>query len=258
MTWSKSYRRILNKLGYYNYQQGLIYRHLKQGEAWNSHLENCRNFILKAVDFYKPGRVTVLGSGWLLDLPLAEILETTDSVTLIDIVHPPEVISQVTGLEKVRLLESDITGGLIEEVWAKAGKKSLLCRLKTLDDIIVPGFELPDDPGMVISLNILTQLELLPVEYLKKQRCIDEEDFKRFRAAIQKKHIDFLLRYKSVLISDKTEVSYDKSDNATDIPSVLTDIPEGKFSKEWTWNFDLTRSDYFGKRSIYKVVAIIM
>lgn len=258
MTWSKSYRRILNKLGYYSYQQGLIYRHLKQGEAWNSHLQNCRNIILKAVDFYKPGKVTVLGSGWLLDLPLAEILETTDLVTLIDIVHPPEVINQVAGLSKVRLLESDITGGLIEEVWEKAGKRSLLSRLKSLDDILVPEFKLPDDPGMVVSLNILTQLELLPVEFLKKWSSIEEDEFKRFRAAIQKKHIDFLLRHKSVLISDKTEVSYNKSDNATDIPSVLTDLPEGRFKEEWTWYFDLTRSDYYGKRSIYKVVAIII
>ena len=258
MTWSKSYRRILNKLGYYNYQQGLIYRHLKQGEAWNSHLENCRNFILKAVDFYKPGKVTVLGSGWLLDLPLAEILEIADSVTLVDIVHPPEVISQVNGLKRVRLLESDITGGLIEEVWAKAGKSSLLRRIKTLDDITIPEFELTNDPGMVISLNILTQLELLPVEFLKKRSCLNEDDFKRFRSAIQKKHIDFLLKYKSVLISDKTEVSYDKSDNTTNLPSLLTDIPEGRLKEEWTWNFDLTRSDYYGKRSIYKVVAIIL
>lgn len=258
MTWSPSYRRILNKLGYYNYQQGLIYRYLKQGEAWESHLENCRSFILKAIDFYKPVKVTVLGSGWLMDLPLAEILEKTDSVSLVDIVHPPEVISQVAGLKKVSLVESDITGGLIEEVWTKAGKASFFKRLKDIGTIEIPELKLSGDPGMLISLNILTQLELLPVELLKKCNRIDNEQLVKFKAAVQKKHLDLLEKHKSVLITDIFENCYDSSDNMSEVPSVLVNLPEGKYKEEWIWKFDLKRSDYYGKRSMYKVVAMII
>jgi hypothetical protein len=258
MVQKESYRRILHKLGYYNYQHGLIYRHLKQGSGWNTHLENCRVFILKALDFYKPQKVTVLGSGWLLDLPLAEILEKTESVTLVDIVHPPEVTNQVSGLEKVNLLEMDITGGLIEEVWEKAGKRAFLNRLKTIENIRIPKLDLHYDPGLVISLNILTQLEILLVEFLKKRASIGSEEYGRFKAAIQKKHLDFLVNHKSVLITDKTEVFTDKSDNVTDIHSLLIDLPDGRYKEEWTWNFDLKRSDYYEKRSVYKVVAIIL
>jgi hypothetical protein len=258
MVQKESYRRILNKLGYYNYQQGLIYRHLKQGNGWNSHLENCRSFILKALDLYKPQKVTVLGSGWLLDLPLAEIMEKTESVKLIDIVHPPEVTNQVKSLKKISLSEMDITGGLIEEVWAKAGKRSFLNRLRTLENINIPEFNLLGDPGLVISLNILTQLEILPVAFLKKRTGIAGDEYERFKAVIQKKHLDFLVRHKSVLITDKIEVITDKSNNITDIHSLLIDLPDGKYKEEWTWNFDLKRSDYFGKRSVYNVVAIII
>jgi hypothetical protein len=258
MVHNEAYRRILNKLGYYSYQHGLIYRHLKQGNGWNVHLGNCRSFILKALDFYKPKKVTVLGSGWLLDLPLAEILEKTDSVTLADIVHPPEVISQVAGLRNVSLSEMDITGGLIEEVWEKAGKRSFLNRLRTLENIRIPEFDLPGDPGMVISLNILTQLETLLIEFLKKRTGIREEEYQQFSTTIQKNHLDFLSKHKSVLITDTTEVFIDKSENVTDIHSVIIDLPDGKFKEEWTWNFDLKRSDYYQKRSVFKVVAIIL
>ena len=92
MTHSISYRRMLNKMGYYNYQNGLIYHHINQHGGWENHEEHCRGFIIKALDFYKPEKVTVLGSGWLLELPLAELVERTGKICLVDIVHPPDVI----------------------------------------------------------------------------------------------------------------------------------------------------------------------
>jgi hypothetical protein len=258
LAYAESYKRILNKLGYYNYQQGIIYRHLRQGTGWNTHLENCRSFILKAIDYYKPGKITVLGSGWLLDLPLAEILEKTGSVTLVDIVHPPEVINQVAALDKVSLSEMDVTGGLIKEVWENAGQRSFFDRLRSVEKIKIPDFELPGNPGMVISLNILTQLEVLLIEFLKKRARLSEVDYQQLRKMIQQKHLDFLLRNKSVLITDKTEVFKDKSDNITDINSVVIDLPDGHYKEDWTWHFDMKRSDYFEKRSVYKVVALIL
>jgi hypothetical protein len=38
----------------------------------------------------------------------------------------------------------------------------------------------------------------------------------------------------------------------------LIDLPEGKHKEEWTWDFDLKGSDYYGKRSVLKVAAIII
>ena len=38
MTYSESHRRMLIKMGYCNYQNELIYRHLNQGGDWDSHL----------------------------------------------------------------------------------------------------------------------------------------------------------------------------------------------------------------------------
>jgi len=256
MTHSISYRRILNRMGYYSYQNGLIYRHLNQDSGWDSHLEHCRDYILRAVDIYKPQKVTVLGSGWLLELPLAEIVEKTGKVCLVDIVHPPDVISQAGSIMNLELKELDVTGGLIEEVWNKTGKYSFFNKLKSLENIIIPDFKPDNDPGLVISLNILTQLESLLIDFLKKRSKIKEEEFIRFRTEIQKKHIDFLLRHRSVVICDTVEVITNKSGNITTIPTLLTDLPSGQFSEEWTWNFDQTGADLYNSRSILKVVAL--
>jgi hypothetical protein len=154
MAHSISYRRILSRMGYYNYQRGLIFHHLNEEGSWNSHLSNCRNFILKAVDFYKPSKVTVLGSGWLLDLPLKELIDTVTEINLVDIIHPPEVKEQVADLKKVILKEEDVSGGLIEEVWKKSGRKTFLNRLKSLEVIEIPEYHPQFDSGMIISLNI--------------------------------------------------------------------------------------------------------
>jgi hypothetical protein len=249
---------MLNKMGYYNYQSGLIYRHLNQEGEWDEHLKRCRGFILKALDFYKPEKVTVIGSGWLLEVPLKEILEKTKKVCLVDIVHPPEVISQTGYLENVELIELDVTGGLIEEVWKKSGKYSFFNKLQSLSNINIPEYIPETDPGMVVSLNILTQLETLLVDFLRKRSKIREEEFANFRTEIQKKHIDFLKKYESVLISDFAEVITGKSGNIKTVPTLVTDIPPGRLKEEWTWNFDLKGGDFYNTRSVMKVTAVII
>jgi hypothetical protein len=258
MAYSEQYKRILHKFGYYGYQEGLIHRHLGQNEGWNSHLGNCRNYIINAVREIKPQKVTVLGSGWLLDLPIAEILDTTRSVTLIDIVHPPEAYRQVASLPGVELIEDDATGGVVREVWEKAGKISFLKKLNNLDEIIVPLYELQGDPGLVISLNILSQLDVLPVEFLKKRSKAKEEAITRFRKMIQDNHIRFLSKHRSLLITDICEIFTDSAGVTSEVKTVITDLPDGINREEWTWDFDLKRSDYYEKSSVMKVVALTL
>ena len=242
---------------YYNYQNGLIIHHVNQEGGWESHQEHCRSFIIKALELYKPEKITVLGSGWLLDLPFAELIERTGRVCLIDIIHPPDVINQAGSFNNVELIEQDITGGLIEEVWQLTEKYSFFKKLKSLENIIIPEFKPDGDPGMVISLNILTQLESLLIDFLKKRAKIKEEEFDFFRTEIQRKHIDFLKKHRSVLITDYAEVITNRSGSVKSIPTLLTDLPQSQFTEEWTWNFDQTGADLYNSRSQFKVVALI-
>lgn len=252
-----AYRRILHRMGYYNYQRGLICHHFNEEGSWSNHLERCRTFILKAVESRRPSRITVLGSGWLLDVPLREMLDTASEIFLVDIVHPPEVREQVTGLSKVTLLEDDATGGLIYEVWEKARRRFFINRLKSPDNIAIGEYEPRFDPGMVISLNILTQLEHLPLEFLKKRCGADSNAFLRFRKRIQEKHLDFLKKHQSVLISDVSEIITGSSGKATEIPSLLIDLPGALQTEEWIWYFEQKSPDFYSKKSSFRVRAMM-
>lgn len=257
MTYDLSYRRLLSRMGYYNYQRGMIVHHAGQEGGWENHHEHCRKFILKALDRYKPEKVTVLGSGWLLDLPITEMMEMVPMIYLVDIIHPPDVINQFHNYENVELIEQDVTGGLIAEVWEKIRKYSFLRRLKSLDKIVIPEYCSENDPGMIISLNILTQLEALPIDFIKKRSKIDEEVFRQFRSEIQKKHIEYLMKHQSILISDYAEVITDRTGVSKTIPTLYTDLPAGSDLEEWTWNFDKTGGDLYNSFSQFKVVALI-
>lgn len=245
-------------MGYYDYQSGLIFRHLNQEEGWDSHLEHCRNYILKAVETHKPDKVTVLGSGWLLELPIAEIIEKTGKVSLIDIIHPPEVIAQAGNIGNVELIESDLTGGLIEEVWNSVSRHSVFSKPGSLEGIIVPEFKPEKDPGMIISLNLVTQLETMLVRFLGKKARISDEEMLRFRKTIQNKHIDFISKYSSVLITDCEEIITRKSGEVVRVSTLLADIPSFADRQEWTWNFDSKGADFYNSRSVMKVLALTL
>ena len=245
-------------MGYYDYQQRLIFRHLHQEDGWNSHLEKCRSFILNAVDIIKPMKVTILGSGWLLEVPIAELIEKTEKISLIDIIHPPEVITQTAGMKNVEIIESDISGGLIEEVWNKTGKNFLLIKPKSLNGIEIPEYHFFDDPGLIISLNILTQIEVLPERFLKKRTGASENELLGFRKEVQQKHISSIRRYRAVIISDTAEIITEKNGTVTEKKTLLTELPGGSGSESWTWDFDLNSSDYNRRKSVLSVTATIL
>jgi len=245
-------------MGYYSYQRGLIYHHLDEQGSWDTHLKKCRGFILKAAEMVKPSVITVLGSGWLLDLPLSELYERTPEINLVDIVHPPEVREQIIKLGGVKLIELDVSGGLIAEVWKKAGNRTILNKLPSLETIEIPVFDPDFDPGMVISLNILTQLEALPAEYLRKKSYAREEDLLIFRRTVQEKHLSFLKNHKSVVITDISEVITEKSGKVKEVKSLLAELPDSPVREEWTWNFESRNRDYYRAWSVFKVIGSLL
>lgn len=258
MSYNDSYKRILNRMRYYDYQHGFIHSHIYQEGGWETHQEKCRRLILKAMDLYKPKKVTALGTGWLLELPLAEMLEKTDEIVLVDIIHPPDVYRQTEGMKKIRLVEEDVTGGLIEEVWKIAGKRTFLNKLSSLDQIVIPDYNPEEDPGLVLSLSLLTQLEYLPLRLLKAKSRASETDFEHFREKVQMSHMRFLSKHKSLLITDITAVYTDVNGNTTEKKTAFAEMPAGKINEEWIWDFDLKFSDYNRKRSVLKIYAVIL
>ncbi|MCU0408887.1 MAG: hypothetical protein MUD02_08060 [Bacteroidales bacterium] len=258
MAHTPEYRRILSLMGFYDYQSRLIYRHAGQEGGWDSHTSNCRSFILDAVGRLSPGTVTVLGSGWLLELPVAEIIESVDRLFLVDIVHPPDLVAQAAAHEKITLVEQDVTGGLIREVYDKMKGYSVFRKRRDLSDISIPSYEPGFEPGLVISLNILTQMEALLVDYIRKRSSVSEDEFIIFRKAIQQNHLGFLSRHSSLLISDTQEVFTGSGGDTETVKTLLVPLPEGSIKEDWTWDFDLKGSDSYTRKSIMNVTAIVL
>lgn len=254
MTLDPSYRRVLHRMGYYEYQQGLILSHIAQEGSWNSHLDNCRKFIINSLEFFRPEIVTILGSGWLLDIPLREMLEMTCRINLVDIIHPPQVAEQVAGLDKVKLIEDDISGGLIMIMWEMTSgfpfRKS-----KSVAAIEIPLYKPEFETGLVVSANILTQLESLPVKLIRKRLKAQEEEINSIRRRIQERHIEFLAGKNAVLITDVSEIVEDSTGETKEEPTLLAVLPEARFREEWKWNFEPVRPDFYRKKSIFRVVA---
>lgn len=252
MSFSPVNKRILKKMGYLADQDGIIYRYLREQGGWDSHLLNCRDYIIKKVSKHNIKEITILGSGWLLDVPLEELSEICEKVTLLDIHHPPQTVKKVKDLANVKLVIDDITGGLIEEVWRKHKKK-----IFDPDAIEVPIYKLNFDPGLLISLNILTQTDTILNDFLINKTRLDIQQHRRFRERIQSAHLELLKSYPHLLITDFEEelIDIDKDSVIETNRLLFTDLPDSGNGEEWSWIFDSSGEYYRRKRVIFKVVA---
>lgn len=243
-------RKVLKGMGYLSDQQGIINRYLSEQGGWDSHLLRCRQYIREAVERIMPESITLLGSGWLLDIPLEELSELNIPVTLVDIEHPVQIRRKAGKFNNVNLVNADITGGLAEIIWNLKREK-----IESLSDIEVPFFEPPADSGLFVSANLLTQLDTLITEFLVNGTSLSNEEYRSFRKKIQENHITFLKSRSSVLITDYREEIYRDDEKTGESELLFTSLPEGKNSEYWDWDFDTRGLYYSGKRVIFKVIA---
>lgn len=244
-------RGLLKRMGYLSDQKGIINRYLREMGGWDSHLYRCRDYILRSADILKPETVTILGSGWLLDVPLEELAESGMEINLVDINHPPQVRRRVARFSNVTLVEDDITGGLSEMVYRLVAGND-----DNLPDIKIPEY-LPDyHCGLVISLNILTQLDMFLTDYLVRNSSIENEQLRQFRGRVQQQHISFLKSRGALLISDFREDIYRDNDIIESNDLLFTPFPEGTENEEWDWEFDTRGMYYSGKKVVFRVKAL--
>ncbi len=101
----------LRRLGYLGQVIGTQSRFRRCRSAWAPHLENCRRTILEAARSVADRRkATVLGSGLLLDVPLAELAATFKEVALVDVLHMRSARRAAARFPNVRLVEADVSG----------------------------------------------------------------------------------------------------------------------------------------------------
>ena len=250
--------RILKKMNLIKDQQGIVDRFLKEKEGWSSHIQKSQKYISNFIK-NKKGNIAVLGSGWLLDVPIEELSEQFDKVYLIDLYHPAQIRHRVKQFKNVVCIESDITGGLINEIYIMSRQSKKKKVNPDITKLLIPKYDININVQSLISINILNQLDTLLVEYLEKHLQVEEEKMVTFRKSIQQQHLNFLKTKESCLITDFEEWVFDANTNNISTKKLVhIDLPNNVSTKYWDWLFDMTGSYNIGKSTILKVVATTM
>lgn len=232
-------RRILRKMGYKADSQGIIDRYINVNGAWESHLLHTREFILRSLAGKKINNLAVLGSGWLLDLPLDELADTVGHIWLYDLVHPSQVLHQVKKYSNVTPVQADITGGVIINAY-QAVQKYKKYKVKLPPEMICnASMQFPFEPDCIISLNIYSQIGQLITDYLLKKIPYETGDADRIVFLLQQAHLKLLYPGKALLISDIREEYFDANGILTGTREhVKCAFPVALSSESWEWQFD--------------------
>ncbi len=230
-------------LNYFIDQQGIMKRYLAEKDNWEPHLTNCKKFIGDSLPDKKNLNIAVLGSGWLLDVPMP-ILITHHKLALFDINHPRQIQYKYRLHSNVTFIKKDLTYGLL----SKAKSSKTLAEFLTYSEKIETSQEFLDY-DWVISVNLLNQLDILLLDFIIKKFNASESELNGVRKIIQDNHILSLPMGKSVLISDWIEHSVDEAiivkENKT---LIYTNLLNSKKYQEWTWIFD-TKKLYHKKNN---------
>ena len=246
-------RSAARRAGYVSDQNGIRNRYLRESGNWQSHLQNTRDFIIESARRAKQHRsVAVLGSGWLYDVPIDELSQMFESVVLVDIVHPEPAKIKAKRLPNVKLVEADLTGGAVQQ----AMRAKTFAQFADWLPSAKPALDFADF-DLVVSVNLLNQLDIILCDYLKRHFGADEASLRNIRRTVQQQHISWLPVGRTCLITDyrQIDIPIDGSPR-TETQLVFADMPEKLPVKEWEWLFDTNQRYSEKNNTIFKVMAI--
>jgi hypothetical protein len=252
----RSKDKILSKIGYYNDQKGIMDRYLREVQNWTPHLEKTRKAILEGIVGKSPGKVIVLGSGWLLDVPLEELSAAFHEVWLADVYHPPQIVKKASQLPNIKFVQVELTG-MAEQIFnsTKVYRKT---KFKSPVDEFLP--QLPIDLNnydYVISCNILDQLDVILVDYLKENHAYNDDEIQLIIRKIQKSHLESLPKKKTTLICDLEEWVMDAEEMVSKKRAlVFESLPGIETMASWVWKFDTQMTYYPSHRTYFKVASL--
>ncbi len=199
--------------------------------AWEPHFERTRATIRRGIERCPQRRVAVvIGSGWLHDVPLDDLAASFAEVRLVDVIHPLPIRWRVRAYPNVRLIHHDITG-TTDAIYRAADVASLSLPISR------PTLYL-DDPevDLIASVNILSQLPYLHVEYLLDRAHSREAIFVYARQVIQA-HLDYLERMPGVkaIIADVDSTRLDQRGRVIETTGTLYGEPFPWADETWSW-----------------------
>lgn len=153
---------MVKEAGYLREMIGMAARHRRCQKVWKGHLDQCRDWIIQAMEACeKRDRCVVLGSGMLNDVPLAALSGGFREVVLVDVLHMPGVRRAARKFANVTLDERDISG-FVEPLFRHV--------VKGQSPIALGAPDLPyEEADLVVSLNVVSQLPIVPMEFAQRR-----------------------------------------------------------------------------------------
>jgi hypothetical protein len=224
----------VRRLGYLDETISMRRRARRYRTAWQPHLDNTRRFVLAVADRIRnKDKVVILGSGLLLDVPLAELSAMFREVVLMDIVCLPEVRRQIREYSNVSFIEHDVTN-IAERLYTNRQQG-----IHELPKAIPAPSEINRSAGMVISLNILSQLWVIPRAYTAKHRPgLPHDQVEDWCRQIVESHYASLqsMSCDVCLIADHEFTKRDNGGSIISRASTLYDLVLPEPDASWIWN----------------------
>jgi hypothetical protein len=243
----------LREMGFVREVWGIRRRYLQFREHWDEHCRRARAVILAAAARCPQRRTAVvLGSGWLHDVPVAELSAMFQKVVLVDLIHPFSVRWSLRRYRNVEARDADVSA-VLEETWNAVEKREAVLPVSRPDLFL-------EDEGidLVVSLNLLSQLPCMPSWYLKKHGGFPEGQVEAFNRQLVEAHLDYLTHLPGVvcLICDKEIITRTPTQAEVARRSTLYGASLPWTGEEWEWAL-VPRSDrepYHGQ--YLRVVAV--
>ncbi len=212
---------------------GLRARRRRHREAWRPHLGNTRAFVLAAAARCdRCDSVAVYGAGLLLDLPLAELASRFRQVYLLDIVWLREARRQAGRYPNVTLVEHDATS--VAQAFhdhVRQGQAGFPAALPAPPECVLRA-------DLVVSLNLLSQLPVMPREYaLGHVKDLDPGQLDAWCRRLVEAHFALLrsLDGRVCLVGDHAYVKRNREGRVVDSGSTVYGLALPEPDAAWTW-----------------------
>lgn len=224
--------RAMRKVGYLRGQIRIKVRHRQCRLAWQPHIERTKQFLNDATMLCpQRRRAVILGSGLLLDIPLADLSRSFREVVLVDVVHPLKVWLLAKWFGNVRLVRADVTETAAE--LTKVAKFPSLPLPRATPILFCDDSEI----DFVASVNLLSQLPHLPTDYLDKQHPRPGSEVDAYARQLVESHLDYLRRLPGIvtLVTDVEKLQVDRAGRVLDCLDLLYGARVPWPGTEWTW-----------------------
>ena len=225
--------RHVRQMGYVRELRALRARRRRCRADWQPHLDHTRAALLEsAAQCERRRSVLVVGSGLLFDVPLEELARQFERVVLVDVAHLWSVHRRANRLPNVSLIPLDVTG-VIERCHAMARERSKApLPQRPVDWFDAERFDL------VVSLNILSQLPVVPNGYLSRHlRSVSDAHIREFSRALVINHLDWLCSFPGIacLVTDLERQHVDDGRTVSREESLWgIQLPDG--GRTWLWD----------------------